>query len=241
MLVHWYRLRCKGWQYRAVVNGLGALTTFTAVVIIGTTKFTEGAWIVLVVVPLIVMLMLKVKTHYKSVAQQLDISNDTLSRIDLISPATHHVIVPIDSLNAMVVKALRYARTMTNNVEAFHIETYEGEADKLQKKWALLNTDIQLVVKYSPYREIVGPLKEYIDSEEHASQPGDIITVLLPQFFVPKAWQMALHNNTSVFIANALFSKRNVVVSILPFYLEDVNKFKAKVTKKSKNSDRPEE
>jgi hypothetical protein len=183
--------------------------------------------------------MLKIKNHYKSVARQLDISDDDLSKINLVLPHSHHVIVPIDSLNAMVVKALRYARTMTDSVEAFHIETYEGEADKLRKKWAMLNTDIPLIIKQSPYREVVDPLKEYIDSEEHASQPGDIITVLLPQFFVPKAWQMALHNNTSLFIANALFSKRNVVVSILPFYLEDLKKYKAKITGKGKPAVRP--
>ncbi|MEA4926620.1 MAG: APC family permease [Syntrophomonadaceae bacterium] len=230
MLVHWFRQRSPGWQYRALVNGLGALTTFTAVVIIGVTKFTEGAWIVVVVVPLIIMVMLKIKAHYQSVARQLDIPNDTLSQIQLIPAYSHHVIVPIDSLNAMVVKALRYARTMTDSVEAFHIETYEGEADKLRKKWAMLNSGIPLIIKQSPYREVVGPLKEYIDSEEHASQPGDIITVLLPQFFVPKWWHTILHNNTSLFIANAMFSKRNVVVSILPFYLEDLNRYKVKIT-----------
>jgi len=229
MLVHWVRKKASGWQYKAFVNGLGALVTFTAVVIIGVTKFTEGAWIVFVIVPLIIMLMLKIKTHYQSVAYQLDIPNDTLSQIELVPAYSHHVIVPIDSLNAMVVKALRYARTMTTNVEAFHIETYKGEADKLKKKWAILNTDIQLIIRHSPYREVVGPLKEYIDSEEHASQPGDIITVLLPQFIVPKWWQTILHNNTSLFITNAMFSKRNVVVSILPFYLEDVNKYKNKI------------
>jgi len=233
MMVHWYRIRSSGWQFKAVVNGLGALATFTAVMVIGVTKFTEGAWSVLVVVPIFVLLMLKVKNHYKSVAQQLDIPNDTLSKIDLVSPHSHHVIVPIDSLNVMVVKALRYARTMTENVEAFHIETYDGEADKLKNKWAMLNGDIPLIVRHSPFREVVGPLKEYIDSEEHSSQPGDVITVLLPQFFVPKWWQMLLHNNTSLFIANAMFSKRNVVVSILPFYLEDLDKYHAKITGKN--------
>ncbi len=230
MLVHWFREKSPGWQYKALVNGLGALTTLTAVVIIGVTKFTEGAWIVFMVVPIIILIMLKIKRHYESVAQQLDIPNDTLSQIQLVSAYSHHVIVPIDSLNAMVVKALRYARTMTANVEAFHIETYEGEADKLKLKWAILNTDIPLIIRHSPYREVVGPLKEYIDSEEHGSQPGDIITVLLPQFFVPKWWQTILHNNTSLFIANAMFSKRNVVVSILPFYLEDLNRYKTKIT-----------
>jgi len=93
-----------------------------------------------------------------------------------------------------------------------------------------LNSDIPLIIKHSPYREVVGPLKEYIDSEEHASKSGDIITVLLPQFFVSKWWQMLLHNNTSLFIANAMFSNRNVVVSILPFYLEDLGRYNTKVT-----------
>jgi amino acid transporter len=233
MLVHWFRLKSKGWQYKALINGMGALTTLTAVVIIGVTKFTEGAWIVFLVVPMIVILMLKIKTHYNSVSRQLDIPNDTLSKIELVYSNSHHVIVPIDSLNVMVLKALRYARAMTSNVEAFHIETYEGEANKLIKKWEILNTDIPLIIRYSPYREIVEPLKEYIDSEEHASQPGDIITVLLPQFFVPKWWQMILHNNTSLFIANAMFSKRNVVVSILPFYIEDLNRYRNKITRKT--------
>jgi len=109
--------------------------------------------------------------------------------------------------------------------------------DSLRNKWAILNTDIPLIIRHSPYREVVGPLGEYIDSEEHASQPDDIITVLLPQFFVPKWWQTILHNNTSLFIANAMFSKRNVVVSILPFYVEDLHKYKAKVIGRTPTED----
>jgi len=222
MLVHWFRLKPKGWHYKAVVNGLGALITLTTVVIIGITKFAVGGWIVFLVVPIIVFGMLKIKRHYESVARQLDVPNDILGQLSFEPQYSHHVIVPIDSLNAMVVNALRYAKSVTPHVEAFHVERLEGEADKLRRKWALLNTDIPLIIKQSPYREVVGPLIEYIDSEEHASRPGDVITVLLPQFIVPKWWQMALHNNTSILIANALFHKRNVVVSALPFYLEEL-------------------
>ncbi|HBQ84922.1 MAG TPA: amino acid permease [Syntrophomonas sp.] len=223
MLVHWFRLRNEGWQYKALVNGLGALTTLGAVIIVGVTKFTSGAWIVIVVVPLIVMLMYKIKQHYLLVAQQLDIPNDTLSLIDFNNPHRHHVIIPIDSINGMVIKALLYARSMTNDVEAFHVEPYEGEADKLKRKWAMLNTEIPLIIRESPYRDVVGQLTEYIGSEEHASRPGDLITVLLPQFFVSKWYQALLHNNTSLFIANAMLNKHNVVVSILPFYLAAYN------------------
>jgi amino acid transporter len=229
MLIHWFRLKSEGWQYKALVNGLGALTTLLAVIIVGVTKFTSGAWIVIVVVPLIVMLMYKIKQHYLSVAKQLDIPNDILGLLDLDNPQNHYVIVPIDSVNGMVIKALRYARSLTSKVVAFHVEPYAGEADKLRRKWAMLNIKIPLIIKESPYRDVVGPLIEYIDSEEHASRPGDIITVLLPQFFVYKWYQALLHNNTSFFIANAMLNKHNVVVSILPFYLEAYNEKMAKL------------
>lgn len=226
MVLHWWKERSPGWHLKACVNGLGALVTGVAVSVIGITKFTEGAWIVFLVVPLLIALMLRIKRHYITVAKQLDIPNEYLPYIDLTASYSHHVIVPIDSLNVMVVKALRYARSLTPNVEAFHVEIYHGEADKLRHKWEMLNTNIPLVIKYSPYREVVNLLTKYIDSEEHASKPGDIITVLLPQFFVSRRWEMALHNNTSLFIANAMLKKRNVIVSIIPFYLDDIKKYR---------------
>lgn len=226
MVVHWWKEKPIGWQFKMAVNGLGATATLTTVLIVGFNKFTEGAWIVAVVIPLIILVMTKIKKHYMSVAKQLDIPNDFLPELKFTTTYSHHVIVPIDSLNAMVVKALRYARSLTPNVEAFHVEIYEGAADKLRKKWALLDTDIPLIIKSSPYREVVNLLADYIDSEEHASQPGDVITVLLPQFFVSHRWEMALHNNTSLFIANAMLKKRNVVVSILPFYLDDIKAYR---------------
>lgn len=220
LLTRWFREKPDGWQYKAVVNSVGAAATVSTVLILGVTKFSEGAWVVVVVIPILVVLMLGIHGHYKSVARQLDISNEALIGTDLSRGTVLHVIVPIDSMNTMVVKALQYARTMTANVEAFHVEIYPGEGDKLRNKWALLNTDIPLVMRQSPYRDIVGPLVEYINSEDHASKPGDMITVMLPQFFVSKWWQTLLHNNTSIFIANAMFRQHKVVVSVLPFYLE---------------------
>lgn len=226
MVMHWWKVRSQGWRFKALVNAVGAATTGIAVTVIGITKFTEGAWIVFLVVPLLITIMLRIKSHYRLVAEQLDIPNDSLAQINLNSDYQHHVIVPVDSLNAMVVKALQYARSLTPHVEVFHVEIYAGESEKLRRKWDLLNTDIPLVVKFSPYREVVNLLAEYIDSEEHASRPGDIITVLLPQFFVPHRWEMALHNNTSLFIANAMLKKRNVIVSMIPFYLEDLKNYR---------------
>lgn len=222
MLVHWLRLKPQGWHYKAFINGLGALVTLVAVVIIAATKFRDGAWIVILVIPVMVLLMYRVKAHYRAVARKLDIPNQALGQFSFEPGYNHHVIVPIDSLNIMVLKAMRYAKSVSRNVEAFHVEPYEGEADKLRSKWELLNTDIPLIIKQSPYREVVKPLIEYIESEEHASKPGDLITILLPQFVVSRWWEMLLHNNTSIFIASSLFHKRNIVVSILPFYLDDI-------------------
>ncbi len=222
MFVHWLRQKGEHWHYKAFINGLGAAVTVIAVLIIGVTKFMMGAWIVILLIPLIIFGMLRIRKHYATVASRLNISNEELPNLSFETHYSHHVIVPIDSLNAMVVNALRYARSLGPNVEAFHVETFIGEADKLRHKWELLHTDVPLIVKHSPYREVIGPLIEYIESEEHASQPGDIITVLLPQFIVTKWWDLALHNNTSIFIANALFRERNIVVAVLPFYLEDM-------------------
>jgi amino acid transporter len=222
MLVHWFKLKTKGWHWKAMINGTGAVMTLVTVFIIAVTKFMSGAWIVVLVIPTIIYIMLRIHRHYCTVAERLDIPNEDLGKISLDARYSHHVIIPIDSLNAMVVNALRYARSLSANVEAFHVETFIGEADKLRRKWELLNTDIPLVVKHSTYREVVGPLIEYIESEEHASQPGDMITVLLPQFIVKKWRDMFLHNNTSIFIANALFHERNIVVSVLPFSIDDL-------------------
>ena len=222
MLSRWFRLKPEGWQAKALINGVGAVITLITFSIIGFEKFTSGAWIVLLIIPIFVGLMLKVKNHYTAIAKQLDIPNEKLNNLSLDAKYEHHFIIPIASLNGSVVLAIRYARSLTPNVVAFHVEPYEGAANKLRSKWAQLQTDVQLVIKPSPYREIIGPLVEFIDSEEHASKPGDMITVLLPQFIVPKKWHMLLHNNTSVFIANALFDRRNVTLSVLPFYLEDL-------------------
>lgn len=221
IFMHWIRLKPQGWQYKAFVNGLGTIITFVTVLVIAITKFLSGAWIVLIVIPLLVFAMIKVKRHYGVIAKQLDIPNDRLENLRLKRQGASYVIVPVQSLNVMVIKALRYATSISHEVEAFHVETFEGEADKLKAKWAKLNTDIPLIIKQSPYREITRPLVEYVESNEHGSKPGDIITVLLPQFIVSKSWQMALHNNTSLFIGSSLLRNRHIVVSLLPFYIDE--------------------
>lgn len=219
--IRWVRTKPSGWHYRALVNGLGTLITFVTTIVIGVTKFLSGAWIVMIVIPILVLAMIQIKKHYLAVAKQLDIPNDQLSKLKLTPKKPPHVIIPVQSLNAMVVKTLRYAQSISPNVVAFHVGINEEEADKLRRKWAQLQTNIPLVIKLSPYREVVDPLVDFIKSEEHASEPGDMITILLPQFIVPKWWEVGLHNNTSLFIAKSLLKDRDIVVSVLPFSIEE--------------------
>lgn len=203
-----------------MINGLGCVVTFVTVVIIGVTKFMGGAWIVFIIITVLIYVMLRIKSHYNTVVKQLDLPNEAIGKVKLKEKQSTFVMIPIDTLNKMVIKSLNYAKSISPNVEAFHVETYEGEADKLRDKWKMLKTDVPLVIKQSPFREIVKSLVEHIESEEHSSKPGDIITVLLPQFVVSKRWEMALHNNTSLFITGALLKEKDIVGSILPFQFE---------------------
>lgn len=221
LFMRWLRTKPSGWHYKIFVNGLGTLITFVAAVIIGVTKFRSGAWIVLIIIPILVFGMMHIKKHYRILAKQLDIPNDELDKLVLSPRNQSHVIVPVASLNAMVVKALRYAQSISTNVVAFHVAVDEAESDKLRKKWDKLNTDIPLVIKLSPYREVIKPLNDYIKSKEYASQSGDTTTILLPQFIVPKWWHVALHNNTGLLITNALLENRNIVIAVLPFHIEE--------------------
>jgi amino acid transporter len=224
MVVHWLKLKTEGWYWKVIVNGTGCVMTGVAVIVEGVTKFTAGAWVIILVIPMLILVMLQVHKHYISVAQDLDVPDEDLGRFSADPCSSDHVIIPVDNLNAVVLYALRYAKSLSNNVEAFHVETQVGEADKLRRKWEALHTDIPLIVKYSEYRDVVQPLIEYIESAECAFKPGgsDMITVLLPQFIVNKWWQVILHSQTSLSIGSALLKERsrNIVVSVLPFALK---------------------
>jgi hypothetical protein len=116
---------------------------------------------------------------------------------------------------------LRYARTISDNVTAFSVVIDEESEKKLRSHYSKIITDIPLRVKYSPYRKVIEPLLDFIKSEEYNYQPGDIITVMLPQFAVRKWWQKLLHNGTRVFIERELMKHKHIVVSTMPLQLKD--------------------
>lgn len=224
MFLHWLRLRKGAWRHKALINGIGAIASVTVVGIIAVTKFSQGAWIVVIVIPLMVMGMLKIKSHYTKLHDQLRMECDEYETA--LKPENlykNRVIVPIESVNHASVRALRYAKTISDNITAFNVVIDQETAEKNRQKYDRLHTDIPLVIKYSPYREIVEPLLELIESAEYNLGENEIVSVILPQFRVQKFWQRILHNNTRAHLERELLKHKQIAVCTIPLQVEDNN------------------
>ncbi len=222
MFKRWITHREGHWLHKAFINGLGALVTFTVVIILAVTKFTHGAWLVVIVIPLLVMLMLKVKRHYTAVASQLRIEPDELEHMGIENePYSNRVIVPVESINRASVRALRYAETISDNVVGFNVSIDEEDGRKIRERFDKLHTNVPLHIQYSPYRKVFEPLLQFIESEEYDYKKGDMITVIIPQFEVEKWWQRILHNGSGNYLEHQLLKYKHIVVATMPLQLKD--------------------
>ena len=221
MVNHWRKVRDKGWRKGAIINGIGASVTFITTLIILYEKFSDGAFIVVLLIPIIVFLGLRIKHHYNSVAAGLSICNVNLSELNLRrNDKEHTVIVPIASLNKAVLGALQYAQSIGGQVYALNVSTDKESMDKLQKRWSELDTDVILISKYSPYRAIINPLVKYIAAIADEKALGDDkVTVVVPQFITHGHWGNILHNHTGFILHETLLQNDKVVVSTYPYHL----------------------
>lgn len=221
MFKKWVTHKTKGWRHKAAMNGVGTVVTFITGIVIGATKFKLGAWVVCIIIPTLVLCMLRVKRHYNKIAQQLKLSiterpKDIESKDDKM-----HVIILVDSLSKSFLKCYNYSKHLSKNIVAFHVSTDEENTERLKEKWKEYNVGIPLVIKYSPYRDIFEPLVNFIESEEHASKPGETVTVVMSQFVITKWWHNILHNQTALFIKSMLYRRRNIVVISVPYIIEE--------------------
>lgn len=202
------------WKKSILVNGVGAVATFVVLVVFILTKFIHGAWVVVLVIPLLVLLFRSIHRHYVAVAKQL--STEGLSPLHTIK---HTVIVPISGIHRGVVNALQYAKSIGgDNVMALYVDLDEEATNKLRQKWDLWGSGVKLVVLQSPYRSLVRPLLRYIDRIERA-RDDDIITVVLPEFVPAKWWHQLLHNQSSLLLKGALLFKKGIIVTSVPYHL----------------------
>ena len=221
MFLKWYRSRVSGWKHKAAINGLGAIVTFITVILIGITKFFHGAWIVFIVIPLLVYFMVKIKNHYNKVVEQIRLSNDLRPNEGAVTNNEQHVIILLGTLNKSFLKSLNCARCLSQNVVAFHVSTDAAVTEKLKRKWEEYNPGVPLIIEHSEYRDVLGPLINFIESEDRASKHGETVTVVLSQFVITKWWHNMLHNQTGYFIKSMLYKNRNIAVLTVPYIIEE--------------------
>lgn len=202
------------WKKSIVVNAVGAVATFIVLCVFIATKFIHGAWVVVVVIPLLVFMFRAIHSHYVGVAKQLSTEG-----LDEIRPIRHTVVVPISGIHRGVISALEYAKSIApDHVQAVYVDFDEEATAKLREKWERWGAGINLVVLPSPYRELTKPLLKYISRIERNNHT-DVVTVLLPEFVPAKWWQHLLHNQSSLMLKGALLFKRGVIVISVPYHL----------------------
>ena len=222
MVVHWKRKRGTGWQVKTAVNGVGAVATAMVVADIAVTRFLGGAWIVIVLVPILVVVFFNIHRHYIRVK-----SNLAASRIDAFLPSKHHAMVLVSGLHAGVVQALAYGRLISGNrVEALVVDLgsdgfHESAAiQKLRADWAHYGMGVPLRSISSPYRRIIEPILDEVDRFKLA-EPEVCLTVILPEFVTPKWWQRFLHNQMAFRIKAMLMQRPGVIVTSVRMHLPD--------------------
>ena len=213
MVVHWRKTREPGWQTSALINGFGAVVTGIVLIIVAVTKTLEGAWIVLLLIPVIVLVFKATRRHYDHVASQLTL------RGYAPQPRLHNtVLVPIGGLQRAVVDALRYAETLSDDVRAVYVDVNPAATEQLRNDWSTWGGGVKLIVLPSPYRSLMEPLLEYIEGVTK-ERTNDYTTVILPEFVPKRWWQHLLHNQTSLLIKGALLFQPNTVVTSVPYHL----------------------
>ncbi len=215
MVIKWRRERKPGWRLGSFISGLGATLTLIVLFVVAITKFQEGAWIIIVLIPILVVHFLAIHRHYEKVAQQL-----SLKGLDVSGHKHNTVIVPIGGVHRAVVQALEYARTLSDDVRAIYVDVDPHATQEIREDWSRWGKGIRLEILASPFRSVMEPLLEYIELTND-ERPGDFITVLLPEFVPARWWHHLLHNQRALLIKGALLFRPNIVVTSVPYHLHD--------------------
>ncbi len=215
MVRRWMRKRGEGWWWRVALNAIGAATTGIVLVTIAGTKFTHGAWIVVLLIPALVLAFMTVHRHYEEVATQL-----SLESMEPPPPLQNTVLVLVGDLHRGVVKALQYAQSLSVNAKAVFVESDPERTHRLEQRWAKWGMGLPLIVLTSPYRSLLGPLLQYVDHILEQGGENHIVTIVLPEFIPARWWQHLLHNQTALLIKGAMLFRKNVIVTDVPYHLK---------------------
>lgn len=214
MVRHWIQQKGKGWQWKAMVNGVGAAATGIVLLVIIVEKGPQGAWVVVVVIPIIMWMFMQVKRHYEKVRARL-----TLIGYQPEPVPPHTVLVLVSGVHRGVLPALEYAREIAKDCRAVHIEINPAETQRIKELWEQWAGDMPLVIIESPYRSLIGPVVEYV-KQVRAEHSRHLITVVVPEFVVTKWWERFLHYNAAFLIKMALGGLRGVVITNVRYWLD---------------------
>jgi hypothetical protein len=214
MVKRWMRLRSPGWQWKAVVNGIGAIATCVVLIVFGVVKFKSGAWVVVILIPALMFLFFRIKDHYRSVAKQLSLEGYRPQQ-----GMRHHMLVLASDIHRGVIPALQYARALSSDVKALHVSIDPARERRVRDRWMLYSRGVPLVVLDSPYRSLVDPIIEYVDRLQQ-QDPRNLITLVIPEFVPTGWWPKFLHGQAGLMLALRLRSKRGVIVINMPYHIE---------------------
>jgi len=214
MVRHHLKEREPGWRGSMIINGVGAVATGIVLLVVAISKFTKGAWLPVVVIPLVVMMLKGIKRHYDMVRASLAVPDDWRP-----PRLNHTVVVLVGGVHRGVLEAMAYARSLApNHLVAVTVVSDEEEQERIHEAWEAHGIDTPLDIVYSPYRELSRPILKFID-EIDARWDNDIVTVLIPEFVVRRWWEHILHNQTALFLKGRLLFREGVVVTSVPYHV----------------------
>ncbi|MHB8926850.1 MAG: APC family permease [Bacillota bacterium] len=216
MVRHWLKTDEPGRLLHAVVNGLGATATGLVLLVIAGSKFIYGAWAVVILIPLLVWMLTRVRVHYDEVAAELAITPEELG--GSLPVIEHDAVVPVASINRALIDALQYAKSLSSRVYAIHVTIDPKEGERMKREWEKWGFGVPLTVLYSPYRSLIRPLIEFIDRIDRR-HPKALVTVVLPEFVPSRWWHVLLHNQAALSIKTALLFRRGTIVTSVPYHL----------------------
>jgi hypothetical protein len=212
----WWRLRNPGWRLSIFINSFGTLVTGTVLVVVVYTKFFYGAWMVLLVMPILVGLLFAINRHYRTVHDALLLDRPD-EPIPVLKPPV--VLIPVARLDRATLQAVAFARSISPTVRAVHIASTSESAEEFARRWRRWTTEVPLDVIESPYRSLLQPLLRYIERiDERDDRP---ITVVLAEFVPRNWWEWILHSQTALRLKLSLLFRPNTIVIDVPYHTED--------------------
>lgn len=221
MVVHWWKSREPGWHYSIVMNGVGATATFIVLWIIIIGKFTTGAWVVVILIPTLIAYFLWVRRQYDITEEKLRLRDVDLQNMKYraVSKMHNHVVLLVANVDRRLMRAIQYARSLkADSIEAIFIDVTGDKAAEMRSTWDHLEVGIRLTIIESPYREIIGPILDYIHNIPKPTK-DHVVTVILPEFVPESVPDYMLHDQTSFWIKTTLFQEPGVILADVPYHL----------------------